>query len=86
VILRLCQTKSEALAQAGTAVGWAFCAAALFFLFMEQGVVHWSGLLSNGGSVEKAQQMANHSDPRTTKLYDRRRDEVSLDEVERILI
>ena len=27
--------------------------------------------LSNGGSVEKAQQMANHSDPRTTKLYDR---------------
>jgi integrase/recombinase XerD len=42
--------------------------------------------LSNGGSVEKAQQMANHSDPRTTKLYDRRRDEVSLDEVERILI
>lgn len=42
--------------------------------------------LSNGGSVEKAQQMANHSDPRTTKLYDRRRDEVSLEEVERILI
>jgi integrase len=42
--------------------------------------------LSNGGSVEKAQQRANHSDPRTTKLYDRRRDEVSLDEVERILI
>ena len=42
--------------------------------------------LSNGGSVERAQQMANHSDPRTTKLYDRRRDEVSLDEVERILI
>lgn len=42
--------------------------------------------LSNGGSVEKAQQMANHSDPRTTKLYDRRFDEVSLDEVERILV
>ena len=37
--------------------------------------------LSNVGSVEKAQQMANHFDPRTTKLYDRRRDEV-----ERILI
>jgi hypothetical protein len=36
------------------------------------------------GAVEKAQQMANHSDPRTTKLHDRRRDEVSLDEVERI--
>ena len=32
--------------------------------------------LSNGGSVKKAQQMANHFDPRTTKLYDRRLDEV----------
>ena len=42
--------------------------------------------LRNGGKVEVAQQMAGHSDPRTTKLYDRRSDEVSLDEVERILI
>ena len=42
--------------------------------------------LSNGGSVEKAQQMANHSDPRTTKLYDRTGDEITLDEVERIVI
>jgi hypothetical protein len=41
--------------------------------------------LSNSGSVEKAQEMANHSHPRTTKLYDRRRGEVWLDEVERIL-
>jgi len=39
--------------------------------------------LSNGGSVEKTQQMANHSDPHTTKLCDRSRDEVPLDEVER---
>ena len=29
---------------------------------------------------------ANHESPRTTKLYDRRQDEISLDEVERILI
>ena len=42
--------------------------------------------LRNGGKVEVAQQMAGHSDPRTTKLYDRRQDEVSLDEIERILI
>jgi hypothetical protein len=42
--------------------------------------------LSNGGSVEKTQQMVNHSDPRTTKLCDRSRDEVPLDEVERISV
>jgi hypothetical protein len=30
--------------------------------------------------------MANHAGTRTTLLYDRRRDEMSLDEVERILI
>jgi len=29
---------------------------------------------------------ANHESPRTTKLYDRRQDEISLDEVERIAI
>jgi hypothetical protein len=30
--------------------------------------------------------MANHASARTTQLYDRRRDEVTLDEVERIVI
>jgi hypothetical protein len=30
--------------------------------------------------------MANHASTRTTRLYDRRRDEVSLDDVERIVI
>jgi hypothetical protein len=30
--------------------------------------------------------MANHASTRTTRLYDRRRDEVSFDEVERIVI
>jgi hypothetical protein len=34
----------------------------------------------------KAAAMANHASTRTTQLYDRRRDEVSLDEVERIVI
>jgi site-specific recombinase XerD len=38
--------------------------------------------LTNGGDLEKAQQMAAHESPRTTKLYDRRSDVVSLDEVE----
>jgi integrase/recombinase XerD len=42
--------------------------------------------LVNGGTLEKAQQLANHESARTTKLYDRRDDKLSLDEVERITI
>jgi site-specific recombinase XerD len=42
--------------------------------------------LKNGGMLEKAAAMANHASTRTTQLYDRRRDEVRLDEVERIVI
>ena len=42
--------------------------------------------LRNGGRVEEAQRMAAHADPRTTKLYDRTGEEVSLDEVRRITI
>ena len=41
--------------------------------------------LTNGGTLEKAQMMAAHSSPRTTKLYDRTNDAVSLDEVERVV-
>lgn len=40
----------------------------------------------NGGSLEMAQLMADHASPRTTMLYDRSDDQVSLDEVERIVI
>ena len=40
--------------------------------------------LRNGGKLEIAQQMAAHESARTTGLYDRRNDEISLDEVERI--
>jgi site-specific recombinase XerD len=40
--------------------------------------------LKNGGKLEIAQQMAAHESVRTTSLYDRRNDEISLDEVERI--
>ena len=42
--------------------------------------------LKNGGTLERAAAMANHASTRTTQLYDRRSDEISLDEVERILI
>jgi integrase/recombinase XerD len=40
--------------------------------------------LKNGGKLEIAQQIAAHESSRTTGLYDRRDDDVSLDEVERI--
>jgi integrase/recombinase XerD len=42
--------------------------------------------LSNGGTLEKAQNIAAHASPRTTMLYDRRSDDISLDEIERIVI
>jgi integrase/recombinase XerD len=50
--------------------------------------------LQNGSTIEHAQQIANHESPRTTKLYDRTNDAISLDEracptvsgIERILI
>jgi integrase len=42
--------------------------------------------LRNGGKLEVAQQMANHESARTTGLYDRRNDQLTLDEVERIVI
>jgi hypothetical protein len=40
--------------------------------------------LANGGALENAQEMATHESPRTTKLYDRTRDRLTQDEVERI--
>lgn len=42
--------------------------------------------LENGGTLEHAQQIAAHESPRTTKLYDRTDDQITLDEVERISI
>jgi hypothetical protein len=42
--------------------------------------------LENGGTLEHTQQIAAHESPRTTKLYDRTTDQVSLDETERIAI
>ena len=40
--------------------------------------------LKNGGRLELAQQMAAHESSRTTGLNDRRSDDISLHEVERI--
>jgi integrase len=40
--------------------------------------------LKNKCTLEHAQTLANHASPRTTKLYDRRSDEIPLDEVEKI--
>jgi integrase len=42
--------------------------------------------LKNGGALEKIAQMANHASTQTTQPYDRRRDELNLDGVERILV
>jgi integrase len=42
--------------------------------------------LENGGTLEHAQAIAAHESPRTTKLYDRTSDQITLDEVERIQI
>ena len=42
--------------------------------------------LENGGTIENAQQIAAHESPKTTKLYDRTNDQITLDEVERIVI
>ena len=42
--------------------------------------------LKNGGTLERAAAMANHASTRTTQLYDRRGDKITLDEVERVVI
>ncbi len=39
-----------------------------------------------GGTLEKAQQIAAHESARTTKLYDRTSDTITLDEIEKIAI
>lgn len=42
--------------------------------------------VENGGTIESAHAIAAHESPRTTKLYDRTSDEITLNEVERIVI
>ncbi len=53
---------------------------------MELSGLTLTNYLENGGTLEKAQQMAAHESPKTTKLYDRTSDAITLDEVERIAI
>jgi hypothetical protein len=48
------------------------------------GICHTDLHQENDGRLEHAQQMAGHESPRTTKLCDRTKDEVTLREVERI--
>jgi len=43
-------------------------------------------LLGERGTIDKAQAIAAHESPRTTKLYDRTSDVISLDEIERIML
>ena len=40
--------------------------------------------LTNGGRIEVSQRMASHANAKTTGLYDRRNDDISVGEVERI--
>lgn len=42
--------------------------------------------LLNGGTLEHAQTIAAHESPKTTKLYDRRDDEINIEEIEKIVI
>ena len=42
--------------------------------------------LRNGGTLENAAVMTNHASTRTTQLYDRQRDEIRLNEAERIRV
>jgi integrase len=51
--------------------------------FRATGIINY---LEHGGTLEKAQQLANHESARTTKLYDRRDDKLSLDEMNKITI
>ena len=39
-----------------------------------------------GGTIEKAQAIAYHESPKTTKLYDRTSDQIDLNEIEKVRI
>ena len=42
--------------------------------------------LKDDGTLENAAAMADHASTRTTQLYDRRQDDITLDEVEHIRV
>ena len=45
-----------------------------------------AGRRLTGRALEHAQQIAGHASPKTTKLYDRTADTITVDEIERIVI
>jgi site-specific recombinase XerD len=73
-VLRMIKRRSEAVGLPATTCCHTFRATGI------------TAYLLNGGTIENAQAIAAHESPRTTKLYDRTSDEITLDEVERILI
>jgi site-specific recombinase XerD len=73
-VLRMIQRRAKA-AELGASIG---C-----HTFRATGITAY---LKNGGRLELAQKMAGHANAKTTSLYDRRDDDISLDEVERIAI
>lgn len=78
----LAQAEAYAMIQR-RAIGAGISTAVCNHTFRATGITAY---LKNGGTLEKAANIANHSSTRTTQLYDRRSDDVSLDEIERILI
>jgi hypothetical protein len=74
--------RRDCLASGGTAI-------AMHRSKQRAGLIRATGIteyLKNGGKLEIAQQLANHESSRTTDLCDRRDDQASLDEIERIMI
>ncbi len=72
-VLRMIWRRAKAAGLSGAGIG---C-----HTFRATGITAY---LKSGGRIEVAQKMAGHA--KTTSLYDRREDDVSLDEVERIAI
>jgi integrase len=45
-----------------------------------------TAFLASGGTIEAAARIAGHESPRTTALYDRRNKDISIDEIEKIIL
>jgi site-specific recombinase XerD len=75
-------------ANAYAMIGWRAAAAGIATKFGNHSfrATGITAYLKNGGTLERAAQMANHASARTTQLYDHRREELSLDEVERVRV
>jgi hypothetical protein len=42
--------------------------------------------MNSGGTIEIAQRIAGHTNPSTTRIYDRSEDQLTLQEIERVQI